>query len=338
MTVSLTLYILQAKFSDSALNSLKAQLLERTDIALSNDPATASIIVTSLVQRRRLERELRSLNLTATVQVYQYLNLPDAFEVPMSQTNREAAWCVYQPLSVLPKELPRNPDENGIIVETMDAATIAPAISLGKPIEVPEPIPPPELLIRPSMMRHESTADPTSVHYSRHSQGASNEKFSCQRETPLNCINSGLVFQLDRLRQARTLQLDSIGERAYSTAIASLKAYPNPIESAEQVVGLEGLGPKFIAVIKEYLNTGRIVEVDATWADGDLQTLFEFWQTHAVGAHTARGTVYVSHISSCILTSGQSGSMKRDTGISTMPYKVSSALHRKLFGTSDSSN
>lgn len=50
--------------------------------------------------------------------------------------------------------------------------------------------------------------------------------YSCQRPTPANPPNSAFIDQLKEIRTTRLLNGDSIGVRAYSTAIATLSAYP----------------------------------------------------------------------------------------------------------------
>lgn len=51
--------------------------------------------------------------------------------------------------------------------------------------------------------------------------------YSCQRPTPVNAPNAAFVNELKKVRDLRLLQGDQIGVRAYSTAIATLAAYPH---------------------------------------------------------------------------------------------------------------
>lgn len=50
--------------------------------------------------------------------------------------------------------------------------------------------------------------------------------YSCQRPTPFDPPNDSFVEELKKVRTLRTLEGDQTGIRAYSTAIASLAAYP----------------------------------------------------------------------------------------------------------------
>lgn len=289
-------YVLPVKFSASMLESISAQIEKSKDVAIVSDATEALAILTNLHQPRRLERELRLLKLTASVIVYKYQDLIYLSEGPLSQLTRERAWCLYQPQLALENcgntDIQRSADaESAPPVER----PLAPVEDLpsGRSHEEIRKAEPSANISRQGravpLLRHDSTADPSSEHYSQQLASKGNAKYSCQRKSPLVPMNKGVVDAFDRMRLARTLQDDFIGVRAYSTAIASLKAYDHQIEAAAEIVGLEGVGPKYVNMIQEFLNTGKIVEIDATWADGDLNILLEFWQVHAVGAHTARG-------------------------------------------------
>jgi DNA polymerase IV len=56
--------------------------------------------------------------------------------------------------------------------------------------------------------------------------------YSCQRPTPAHPPNESFIDLLKRIRTIRILRKDPVGERAYSTAIASIAAYPHPIRTA----------------------------------------------------------------------------------------------------------
>ena len=69
-----------------------------------------------------------------------------------------------------------------------------------------------------------------------------NKVYSCERATPLDSPNKAFISQLTKVKLARLLTLDEIGVRAYSTSIASLAAYPYPIQSTREVLALPGCG------------------------------------------------------------------------------------------------
>lgn len=55
--------------------------------------------------------------------------------------------------------------------------------------------------------------------------------YSCQRPTPGNTPNASFVEELKQVRTLRTLEGDQVGVRAYSTSIATIAAYPYPLQS-----------------------------------------------------------------------------------------------------------
>lgn len=56
--------------------------------------------------------------------------------------------------------------------------------------------------------------------------------YSCQRSTPVRPPNESFIEKLKKIRTTRSLIGDKIGIRAYSTAIATLAAYPYTLSSA----------------------------------------------------------------------------------------------------------
>lgn len=57
--------------------------------------------------------------------------------------------------------------------------------------------------------------------------------YSCQRPTPLNPPNAEFIEALKDIRTIRLLHGDQVGVRAYSTAIATMSAYPYVLQTAE---------------------------------------------------------------------------------------------------------
>jgi DNA polymerase IV len=55
--------------------------------------------------------------------------------------------------------------------------------------------------------------------------------YSCERPTPVDPPNKSFIEELKKIRTTRLLIGDQIGVRAYSTAIASLSAYPYEVAS-----------------------------------------------------------------------------------------------------------
>ena len=123
--------------------------------------------------------------------------------------------------------------------------------------------------------------------------------FSCRRKTPLISRNEDFVKLLTEIRLARELALfilyfdrangsDQIGVRAYSSAIATLKAYPHKLTDPSTISKLPGCGSKIVSIYKEYLRTGTFSEYIHLQNSSEFQTLKLFWGVWGVGAHTAR--------------------------------------------------
>lgn len=56
--------------------------------------------------------------------------------------------------------------------------------------------------------------------------------YACQRSTVVHPPNEAFIEKLKEVRELRSIQGDHIGIRAYSTAIASLSAYPYRLQSS----------------------------------------------------------------------------------------------------------
>jgi DNA polymerase IV len=56
--------------------------------------------------------------------------------------------------------------------------------------------------------------------------------YSCQRPTPVHPPNASFIEELTKIKTARTLTGDKIGVRAYSSAIATIAAYPYAFQTA----------------------------------------------------------------------------------------------------------
>ncbi|TLD25163.1 hypothetical protein PspLS_05799 [Pyricularia sp. CBS 133598] len=112
--------------------------------------------------------------------------------------------------------------------------------------------------------------------------------YSCQRPTPANPPNSAFIEQLKEIRTTRLLNGDSIGVRAYSTAIASLAAYPYSLTTHIEVQRLPGCNEKIAVLYQEWKHTGKIKEVEEAAQDPRLKVLGEFHATWGVGDTTAR--------------------------------------------------
>ncbi|KAH7032866.1 DNA polymerase-like protein [Microdochium trichocladiopsis] len=112
--------------------------------------------------------------------------------------------------------------------------------------------------------------------------------YSCQRPSPADPPNDAFIEHLKTIRTFRTLKNDKIGVRAYSTAIATLCAYPYPVTAVAEIERLPGCSAKIAAKWKEWKENGFLQEnVDAE-NDDKLSVLKLFYNIWGVGETTAR--------------------------------------------------
>ncbi|KAL4934999.1 hypothetical protein BDV06DRAFT_229229, partial [Aspergillus oleicola] len=121
-----------------------------------------------------------------------------------------------------------------------------------------------------------------------------NVLYSCMRSAHLNPPNEQFINQLVKIRTIRELQLDEIGVRAYSTAIASIAAYPYKICRGSQILALPGCDHKIAHLFTEFKasDSGTLSAADALDTDPDLSTLHTFYNIWGVGSKTARDFYY----------------------------------------------
>lgn len=154
-----------------------------------------------------------------------------------------------------------------------------------------------QYITRPTHLLHQTTSE--------HDEAASsalpplpdwvreNKIYACERATPLISPNQAFICQLKQIKRARLLTLDDIGVRAYSTSIASLAAYPYPIQSTREILALPGCDQKIAHLFHEYqTSNGKLHAVADIEVDPALKVLREFYEIWGVGAKTARDFYY----------------------------------------------
>lgn len=82
---------------------------------------------------------------------------------------------------------------------------------------------------KPPPLLHKSTSDEISL--PPVPETLLNTPYSCQRPTCVDIPNASFVDELKKIRKTRILAGDAVGVRAYSTSIASVAAYPHPLQS-----------------------------------------------------------------------------------------------------------
>ena len=160
---------------------------------------------------------------------------------------------------------------------------------VGKSVSLPRPSRPTRLLHQTTSEEIASTND--TVH-PKPDWVLQHKLYSCERSTPPDPPNSGFIEHLKTIRLARELTLDQIGVRAYSTSIASLAAYPYPLQSSREVSDLPGCDSKIAHLFNEYKVNGQLQAVLDINADPALTCLRSFYDIWGVGAITAREFYY----------------------------------------------
>lgn len=97
--------------------------------------------------------------------------------------------------------------------------------------------------------------------------------YSCLRSTFMPPVNQAFIEHLLKIKEARTLTLDEIGVRAYSTSIASLSAYPRFITYPSEIARLPGCSEKiatlwaewYTSAPKEAPDSERFLAVTKIW-------------------------------------------------------------------------
>lgn len=111
--------------------------------------------------------------------------------------------------------------------------------------------------------------------------------YSCQRPAPSNPPNGEFMDLLKKIRHHRKLTFDEIGVRAYSSAIASIAAYPYLLTSAYEITRLPGCDDKIARLFQEWTETGRIQAVEEIEIDAKHKILDYFWNIWGCAEKTA---------------------------------------------------
>lgn len=118
-------------------------------------------------------------------------------------------------------------------------------------------------------------------------KGFNNTLWACQRKTPLHGPNDDLVELLLKIQQHRYLTANERGALSYSRAISVLRSYPKAVGSVQEAAALNSIGPTIARLIGEYLQTGRIREVETIEADAEIKALNELTKIYGIGPGNA---------------------------------------------------
>ncbi|KAI3400172.1 hypothetical protein diail_4057 [Diaporthe ilicicola] len=132
--------------------------------------------------------------------------------------------------------------------------------------------------------------------------------FACQRSTVVHPPNETFIEKLKEVRELRSITGDKVGVRAYSTAIASLSAYPYRLQSPagkplsahllptwqllimySEVQRLPGCNDKLAFLFAEFQNLGELSEIRKAASDEKMAAIRIFNNIFGVSAVTAEG-------------------------------------------------
>ncbi|KAI0937789.1 hypothetical protein AcW1_003856 [Taiwanofungus camphoratus] len=313
------LYIIQAKLDAPALAELFV-LAEGTVECICKDVKDANVVVTGISMRRRLERhipwELAKQKAVVTPQwlrdsVEHGAPLPCEDYAALQDLRAEtAAHCpdcnlapcacsdVSSPsLSPGPTMGSRPPTPGGSQTigqeppptSPTSASAIAPkARSRSKPTSKPASKPAPGPSTRPAAEVPVHLLPPSPPIPTNAAKLDFRSRYTCQRASPLECPNSGLVGELDIMRRARAMEGEERSALSYARAVAAIKAYPGRIRSLSQVETLPYIGTKISGMVEEFLETGKIGEAQTLLASPRFRTLSLFSSIYGIGPTTAR--------------------------------------------------
>ncbi|ROW08877.1 hypothetical protein VMCG_02803 [Cytospora schulzeri] len=111
--------------------------------------------------------------------------------------------------------------------------------------------------------------------------------YSCQRSTFVHPPNEAFIEKLKEVRELRAMTGDSVGVRAYSSAIASLSAYPYKLQSPLELTRLPGCGEKTGLLFAEFEEYGQLSEIQKAESDEKLAAIKTFYNIFGVSAVTA---------------------------------------------------
>ncbi|ROV91425.1 hypothetical protein VSDG_07211 [Cytospora chrysosperma] len=107
------------------------------------------------------------------------------------------------------------------------------------------------------------------------------------RSTFIHPPNEAFIEKLKEVRELRAMTGDGVGVRAYSSAIASLSAYPYKLKSPLELTRLPGCGEKIGLLFAEFEEIGQLSEIQRAESDEKLVAIRIFYNIFGVSAVTA---------------------------------------------------
>ncbi|KAI0062418.1 Nucleotidyltransferase [Artomyces pyxidatus] len=264
------IYILQAKLTPATIAELFA-LAEKGGATVVSNPEDAEVVVTAVGMRKRLERHL-DWEVAKSKALVTPAWLRDSF------AQGQALPCgSYAALSSLHDTTVANcPTDSDSEPEVAPAPSTAYSKSHTQKLDIeniPENLLPPRTFPKTDLAKLDHTA-----------------RFSCARASPLTCLNQGLCNELDVMRRLRELEGEERSALSYRRAVASIKSYPRKLSLSDhaEIHRLPYIGAKIFKMVEEYLDTGKIGEVEAARKSERFTSLQLFASVYGIGPSTAR--------------------------------------------------
>ncbi|KAF8605482.1 Nucleotidyltransferase [Ceratobasidium sp. AG-I] len=227
---------------------------------LSRTPQNASVLITALTMRRRLERHVPwDVASTKHVVSPQWLRA-------CAEQDKLLPFSQFETINASGERRVSLPTPSVSSSNSASFSTYAPAAGPSRSPKAPKVV---------------SKAKPTL-------EGDHTKPLSTHRRTPLVCPNQALCEELAIIMKARFLEGETIKELSYSRAIATLKAYPKLISNVDEVTELPGIGPKMRTLVQEYIDTGSIAAARKAADTERFRSLSELTQIHGIGPTKAR--------------------------------------------------
>jgi DNA polymerase/3'-5' exonuclease PolX len=111
----------------------------------------------------------------------------------------------------------------------------------------------------------------------------------------MSSANGAIVDSLARIAEVYRSQGVVYKYKAYRNAIDTIKTFPHPIMSSDQLRGAKGIGKAMLEKIDELLKTGHLQQADDVAADPVNAALKLFTSVHGIGPVLARQLVDQGH-------------------------------------------
>ncbi|KAI0321488.1 Nucleotidyltransferase [Amylostereum chailletii] len=261
-----TIFVLPPKLDQATIHELH-QLVDRSGARLVSRAEDADTILTAIGMRKRLERHL-DWDVAKSKAVLKPSWLRDSVAQGRALPCRD--YVALRDLATSTGAHCPTHSDSGASPSASSTRGHGPAPPRNH--NAPEP---PKDLLPPEVPYSAQETSPTA-------------RFSCERATPLVCVNQALCEYLDIIRRGREVEGEERSALSYRRAIAV--TFPRKIDSRTRrdVQKLPNLGAKLLNMIDEYVDTGRVQEIEAIRSSERFKALVDFSAVYGIGPTTAR--------------------------------------------------